>query len=626
MKKQEQADKIERPIGAKLIIIITILLLFSLGAITILVSVMVTGDVRITAEDNNRTANRRSSQEAENFFGTIRGNTLVLLDTISAVGNVSAAAELATDFFFERNQNIAFIGIVRHNLGRFTLIRSLVNEKFFFSNELEFEIISQLLDIYRPELQRSSYGQTLLINAAPVFGISAIGLFAPWVEAGEEDTAIIFFSSNDLTEQFAQGVNVSYMINDTGDLIIYPDYDLIRTGADAQSAFIPTVMQSTDQGRQILFTEDNGRKYFGAFWKISIGNATVITTIPYDIVMEGTVATTRRNILLTGAVLFAAIMFVWFFSKTVSVPLKTLAGAARKIENGDFELNLTPKSKDEIGYLTKSFQKMSSALSVFGRFTNKDIAVRAMRGEIKPGGLSRHATIFFSDIRAFTAKSEVFTKEFGEEASNRIVLWLNEYFEQMVECVERTNGVVDKFIGDAVMAHWGTAYTAGSPEADAFNAVNAAIMMRHALHELNSRRQKDDPGNPEIKIGCGLNSGMVTTGQIGSMKRMEYTVIGDPVNLASRVEALNKPMGTDILISEDTWLLTGDKFITEEMPSVTVKGKEKPVRIFAVVNLKDSTGPQTLAEVRELLGITAPDISKIDTSKEEKKYKIGEDG
>ena len=625
MNENQQAEKIKYPIGAKLIIIITILLLLSLGAITVLVSVMVSGDVRITAESNNLSANRRSAQEAENFFGTIRGNTLVLLDTINAVGSVSGAAGLAQDSFFERNQDIAFIGIVRNNSGRLSLIRSLVNEKFFFSNEIDFEIISELLDIYRNEFIRSGLGQTLFINAAPVFGISAIAMFSPWVEAGELDTAIVFFSSNSLTENFVEGVNLSYMINDTGDYIVYPDYDLILTGAAAESVFVETVMASTDQMRQTLFRETDGKRYFGAYWKISMGNAAVITTIPYDVVMEGTRATTRRNILLTGAVLFAAILFVWFFSKTVSVPLKILATAANQIENGNFDLNLTPKTKDEVGYLTKSFQRMSGALNIFGRFTNKDIAVRAMHGEIKPGGLSKHATVFFSDIRAFTAKSENFTKIFGEEASNRIVFWLNEYFEQMVDCVEKTNGVVDKFIGDAVMAHWGTAFSAGSPEEDAFNAVKASLMMRNALHELNTKRTKDDPGNPEINIGCGLNSGIVTAGQIGSHVRMEYTVIGDPVNLASRVESLNKPLGTDILISEDTWLLTGDKFITEEMPSVTVKGKEKPVRLFAVVNMKGAKGPQNLAQVRRLLGIKPPDISKVDTSADEKKYKIGED-
>jgi adenylate cyclase len=267
---------------------------------------------------------------------------------------------------------------------------------------------------------------------------------------------------------------------------------------------------------------------------------------------------------------------------------------------------------------------MCTALGIFGRFTNRDIAVRAMRGEIRPGGLPKNATVFFSDIRGFTEKSETFTKIFESEASDRIVHWLNEYLTKMVECVEKTNGVVDKFIGDAVMAHWGTAYTAGTPRMDAYNCVAAALMMRKALYYANKQRRKDDPGNPVIKIGCGINTGIVTAGQIGSDLRMEYTVIGDPVNLASRIEALNKPLGTDILISENTWRLLKDKLITEEMPSVSVKGKSKPLRIFAVVNITGiRKGPKTLSEVRSLLGIKAPDLSKVDVDAHEEKYTIG---
>jgi adenylate cyclase len=193
----------------------------------------------------------------------------------------------------------------------------------------------------------------------------------------------------------------------------------------------------------------------------------------------------------------------------------------------------------------------------------------------------------------------------------------------MVECVEKTGGVVDKFIGDALMAHWGTAFTAGSPRKDAYNCVVTALMMRKELYRMNKNCKGGDPANPRIRIGCGINTGIVTAGQIGSELRMEYTVTGDPVNVASRVEALNKPFATDILITEDTWRLVRKKFITEEMPPVKVKGKEMPVRIFAVINFaKAKKGPKSLAKVRKLMGIKPPDNSKMNINSEEKKHTI----
>ena len=174
----------------------------------------------------------------------------------------------------------------------------------------------------------------------------------------------------------------------------------------------------------------------------------------------------------------------------------------------------------------------------------------------------------------------------------------------MVECVEKTDGVVDKFIGDAVMAHWGTINTSGSAKQDAFNCIKAALMMRQALVALNRERAAGDPGNPFIQIGCGINSGLVTAGQIGSESRMEYTVVGNPVNLASRLEPLTKELNVDILIAEDTWKLVGEYFITEEMPPAVIKGISKPVRIFAVVNFSAAkTGPRSLIEVRKILGL-----------------------
>jgi adenylate cyclase len=176
---------------------------------------------------------------------------------------------------------------------------------------------------------------------------------------------------------------------------------------------------------QTRFTDEDGNKFFGAFTKLAVGNGTVITEVEYDYVFEGIAATTRRNMYLTIAVLFIAGILIWLFSKTISVPMKTLTLAAEQIEGGEFDVDLLPSTKDEIGALTGSFGKMSKALGIFGRFTNREIALRAMRGEIKPGGLPKLGTIFFSDIRGFTEKSENFTKEYGDEAPDKIVQWLN---------------------------------------------------------------------------------------------------------------------------------------------------------------------------------------------------------
>jgi len=668
-------DRIPFSIGAKLITIISLIVIISLGSITALVSWLGFENERIAAELNNFESNSQSAREAETTIANVRSNSLILLQTISAVGTNSAIARQSVDFFFTENPQVAAVFFV---ISGKEAPPPRINKKFFASLELDDALAASYFDKQRAVLARAIRGETILINAAPHFSRPILALFYPWQGSG---VGAVLFSSQNLNDNFGSGVNQSYMINTQGDILAHADFSLLRSAVNvADVEFINKIIHSEDRNKQSIIESDfkflheqsaaarqnlyllaledtinkvirfasgiskielkevnwtgsktaalgEGAKtrHFVAFTKLNTAGATVITTIEYDKVFESIVATMRRNIYLTIAVLSISVIFIWFFSKTISIPLKALASAARKIEGGIFEMELKQKSRDEIGILTASFQKMCKALGIFGRFTNRDIAIKAMRGQIKPGGLPKHATIFFSDIREFTAKSEQFTKVFGEEASNRIVFWLNNYFTQMIECVEKTNGVVDKFIGDAVMAHWGTAYSAGSPRKDAFNCIKAALMMRKALYLMNQKCKVGDFSNPAIRIGCGINTGIVTAGQIGSDIRMEYTVIGDPVNLASRVEALTKPLGADILIAEDTWRLIKDKFITEEMPPVTVKGKEKPIRIFAVVNFKDiDRGPRTMEDVRRLLGIKAPDIAKVDVNADEKKYKIGE--
>ena len=641
-------------IGIKMVTIVTIIVLISLGSITALVSWLGRQDLQIAAEENNFEANRRSAAEAENILAQMRSDTLTLIHTITSVGVKSSLAQNSADFFFRHNLRIAALF--------FTIPEEaeelLVSERFFSLHGIDSSLVSLYMEKHKTTLILAAAGETMLLNAAPHFSMHLLAMFFPC----ETGSAMVLFSPENLSDSFGTMTNQSWMINSLGDVLIHSDFEYIQSGTNVSGYnFIRIIQGSSHRHSQSLVEADFGvvrlsdadKDFFTRIWggslkqkipflfknekseavrqfvaytKLGIGGCIVITNIEYNKVFEGIIATTRRNIYLTIAVLGFSILLIWFFARSISFPLKTLAAAAQKVESGIFEAELYPKGNDEIGFLTRNFQKMCSALYIFGRFTNKEIAVKAMRGEIKPGGLSKHATIFFSDIREFTAKSENFTQIFGEDGSDKIVYWLNNYFSQMIECVEKTNGIIDKFIGDAVMAHWGTAYTSGSPAQDAYNCVKTALLMRKALYEMNKERRKGDPANPSICIGCGINTGIITAGQLGSEKRMEYTVIGDPVNLASRIESLNKALGTDILISEDTWKFVKKHFITEEMPSVTVKGKEKPVRIFAVINFANiDKGPKTLADVRKLLGIEAPDIAKVDVNASEKKFKIAEE-
>jgi len=648
IKEKQGGIRVRFSIGAKLITIISIIVLVSLGSITALVSWLVREDLKLSAEENNFEVNRRAAAEAEQTFEKTRLLSLTFSRT-AALAAGGGALQGEVDSFFTQNPQIAALFYTSRPPAAWTN-RVFANERFFLSRGIE----ASLTDTYRINnartLENAAMGQTTLLNASPWFNkgqtsTSLAAMFFP-IPGG---SGCVLFSTENLNESFGMGVNTSYLINADGGIVADADPERVKSAVDlSEQDIIQQIFNSPDRNKQMLVDldvqparrgaavfafiarlinkkQDDGKtRYYFAFTKLNTAGCVVITSIEYDKVFEGIAATTRRNLYLTAAVLFLSIMCIWFFAKSISVPLKALAAATHTIEGGVFDVELQAAGNDEIGVLTAGFGKMCSALGIFGKFTNRDIAVQAMRGQIKPGGLAKHATIFFSDIRGFTEKSENFVKAFGEDASDRIVFWLNEYFTKMVECVEKTNGIIDKFIGDAVMAHWGTASTAGTPEEDALNCVKTALLMRIALYKLNKNRKQENWGNPPIRIGCGINTGIVTAGQIGSDLRMEYTVIGDPVNLASRVEALNKPLGTDILITEDTWNMVKDHIIVEEMPSVTVKGKEKPVRLFAVVNLiAVNTGPRTLAQVRKALGIEPPDIAKADVNAEEHKYKIG---
>lgn len=217
-----------------------------------------------------------------------------------------------------------------------------------------------------------------------------------------------------------------------------------------------------------------------------------------------------------------------------------------------------------------SEKRMKSTMS---RYMDPGIADRLVAsGAELLGGQSTMATVLFSDIRGFTTISE----KLGPQGT---VALLNEYFTLMVDCIAQEEGMLDKFIGDAIMAAFGIPV---GHDDDADRAVRASIAMIRALWAWNALRVEE--GKPPVDMGIGLNSDTVVSGNIGSKKRMDYTIIGDGVNLASRLESACKQYGARILVSQFTMAQLRGTYRTREIDLVVVKGKTQPVAVFEILD------------------------------------------
>lgn len=206
----------------------------------------------------------------------------------------------------------------------------------------------------------------------------------------------------------------------------------------------------------------------------------------------------------------------------------------------------------------------------FQKLLSPDLAEMVVSGDLRveKGGIEREATILFADIRGFTTLSE-------NTAADEIVQMLNEYFEIMVDVVFRLQGTVDKFIGDEIMVLWGAPIP--HPDAPA-RAVRAAIEMRNSLRQFNKRRNAS--GKQQIRVGIGINTGEVVAGYIGSTRTMSYSVIGDTVNIASRLCAAAR--AGQILISESTYAAIRHEFSATRLTPLQVKGKLQPIHVFEI--------------------------------------------
>ncbi len=298
-------------------------------------------------------------------------------------------------------------------------------------------------------------------------------------------------------------------------------------------------------------------------------------------------------ILIISIIILSLILFI-FINYTLN-PMNSIVQTMKDIiKINDLTKRVGIKYNDEIGEMAYTFNNMleelSNAYTTIKEYAYKSVLAQKKEERVKvmfqkyvpqdvvneivqnPDralvGKNSNLTVLFSDIRSFTTISESMTPE-------KLVESLNRYFTIMVDIIYQRRGVIDKYIGDAIMAIFGAPKVYGD---DVQQAVLSGLEMLESLEKFNEKQRSI--GSKEFKIGIGINYGPVTVGNIGTSQKMDYTVIGDAVNLASRLEGLTKEYHTEIIISEGTFEAVKDYFYVREIDRVRVKGKLKPVKIY----------------------------------------------
>lgn len=323
-------------------------------------------------------------------------------------------------------------------------------------------------------------------------------------------------------------------------------------------------------------------------WRVGLATRlavfyTMLAISPLVLLAAAVVLRTRTGSLalqdlgmVIGVVTGLNLLLLLLFARDVHVQTNTLLGSFKRIEGGDLTGRVNSFSPDEFGQISDGVNEMIQRLrdrerirNLFGVYLSSEVSRAILDGGVSLEGEGRNVSILFCDIRNFTRFS-------AERSPKQIVERLNHFFSQMAGAISTHGGSINKFLGDGFMAVFG----APAPQADhARRAVEAALAMEGELADLNA--QLRERAESEVEFGIGIDSGDVIAGNVGSKDRLEYTVIGDPVNRSSRIEQLNKNLGTRILVSERTYRSSGLES-GRGLPPVTVKGIDEPLQIFTI--------------------------------------------
>jgi adenylate cyclase len=304
----------------------------------------------------------------------------------------------------------------------------------------------------------------------------------------------------------------------------------------------------------------------------------LISAVPENELLADAIAL-KHKLLLAGIFsLLLMIPIALLLSRAISKPIRLLAKAADNIREFNLqEFRYIDSRIKEISILNIALDRLQKTIAAFTAYIPRDLVSDLLKSDdgIQVGGESRYLTILFSDLKDFSSLSEVTP---SRELLNRV----SSYLKLMTYAIKEEGGTVDKFIGDSVMAFW------GAPTLDphhAYHSAVAAMKTKRRMVKLNQALINE--GKPPLVVRIGINTDAVLVGNIGSEERLSYTVMGDGVNIASRLEGMNKDFGTDIAISHSVFKEAGERLWVRPIDLITVKGRAGEILIYELLGIRD---------------------------------------
>ncbi|HRG47393.1 MAG TPA: adenylate/guanylate cyclase domain-containing protein [Leptospiraceae bacterium] len=578
-------------IRIKLLVINTFIFVFSIGAMIFLATYFFKKDTTIRTEETSMNiADSVGSSVKIEFQSIIEKANLILTNSVIEKSQSQSKDKLKfQNLFFRNDPNFLMLGEFFREGEKLIPEFSEYNTEALKEMELSEFDIDKAVQMHSRVIVESFTGKELVHNISLGIKIPSFAISFLRNKNSADRIVIAILKTNKISIENKSGVTQTFLVNDRGDVILHSDEKVVLNEKNLFSIpIVQSMIQSKFENGQISYLDpDNKERYIGSFRKIGFAGLGIITSIPEKVAYAEVYNIQRRNIIIMLITMGLSFLVIYNFANTLSIPLLKLVAASKEIESGNFTVPIRPTTTDEVGLLTTSFVEMGKGLeerekikNILGNMIDPVVVNEAMKDlQALKRGSEKQITAFFSDVASFSTISEKLT-------SFQLANLLNEYLSAMTIILKKHEGVLDKYIGDAIVG----IFNAPLDVTDhSLAAARASVEMIQKLGELRNEWEKNGSYIEEahhMKIRIGLNTGTAKVGFMGTDALASYTMMGDTVNLAARLEAAAKDYGVDILVSESIHEKIKEEMFVQFLDLVRVKGKNEPVKIYALIDKK----------------------------------------